>query len=287
MNTIIKTVEKMPYYYALNNLRKASRRCKMHSEIKFEVHLVEHCNLNCKGCAHFSCIASEQFLDLAIFTRDFKRMSALFDQRADRIYLLGGEPLLHPQITDFLIVARKYFPNSTISIMSNGILLLKMKNEFWETCYKKNIGILVTKYPIKVDFNKIEAVSHKNSVMFSYFNNADIVKTHNKIVLDLKGKQNQHLSFYSCLRSNECITLKNGKLFTCTSVPHIDHFNNYFNCTLKVTEKDYVDIFQTNEKGEILKFLSRPIPFCRYCNTKNVKMGKMWEVSKRKIEEWT
>jgi len=39
-----------------------------------ETHLVEHCNINCKYCDHFSCIAEEKFADINVFTRDLQRI---------------------------------------------------------------------------------------------------------------------------------------------------------------------------------------------------------------------
>jgi molybdenum cofactor biosynthesis enzyme MoaA len=44
--------------------------------------------------------------------------------------LLGGEPLLHPDITKFIKYAKRYFPETLIGIGTNGILLPKMKNKF-------------------------------------------------------------------------------------------------------------------------------------------------------------
>ena len=39
-----------------------------------EVHLTDHCNLNCKGCSHFSNISDEFFLDKNDFERDLKEL---------------------------------------------------------------------------------------------------------------------------------------------------------------------------------------------------------------------
>ena len=59
-----------------------------------EVHLAEHCNLNCKYCLHFSNIADKEFYDLDKFRQDMKRMSEVFDKKVGHLQLLGGEPLL-------------------------------------------------------------------------------------------------------------------------------------------------------------------------------------------------
>ena len=42
-----------------------------------ETHLVEHCNINCKYCDHFSCVASPQFADIGIFEKDLRRIKKL------------------------------------------------------------------------------------------------------------------------------------------------------------------------------------------------------------------
>ncbi len=54
-----------------------------------------------------------------------------------------------------------------------------------------------------------------------------------KTTLDLNGKQNPTENYIKCFAANRCITLKNGVLFTCPRVAHIDHFNEYFSDKLK------------------------------------------------------
>lgn len=44
-------------------------------QIRFIVDIVVHCNLNCKGCGHFSPLASESFLDLETFENDLRRLN--------------------------------------------------------------------------------------------------------------------------------------------------------------------------------------------------------------------
>ncbi|MDR0328557.1 MAG: hypothetical protein LBI05_09715 [Planctomycetaceae bacterium] len=77
----------------------------------FEVHLVEHCNLKCQCCNHYAPIAEERFLDMETFEKDFERMSLLTGANVEFIRLLGGEPLLHPNLLQFFPIARRLFPN--------------------------------------------------------------------------------------------------------------------------------------------------------------------------------
>ena len=43
-----------------------------------EVHLVDHCNLNCKGCGHFSLIGEVWFADLDKYVQDMSQLKRLF-----------------------------------------------------------------------------------------------------------------------------------------------------------------------------------------------------------------
>jgi MoaA/NifB/PqqE/SkfB family radical SAM enzyme len=73
-----------------------------------EMHVVDHCNLNCKGCSHFSPIADELFTDIGEFTRDLQQLRRLVSN-IEVIRLMGGEPLLHPNITDFIRSTKFFF----------------------------------------------------------------------------------------------------------------------------------------------------------------------------------
>ena len=90
---------------------------------KIDIHITDHCNLNCKGCTHFSPLSEEFYLNIDNFRTDLARLAALTGAQLGQIFLLGGEPLLHPHLTDFFPIARDLFPNTQIIIITNGILL--------------------------------------------------------------------------------------------------------------------------------------------------------------------
>ena len=250
----------------------------------FEIHLVEHCNLKCQCCDNFSAIAQEEFLDKKTFSKDIKRMSELFDIKWFR--LLGGEPLLHPNIDFFIKESRKYFPNSEIRLTTNGILLTKMKKSFWKHCNENNIIIEITYYPINLDWNKIKELGEQNNVKIMYFDNKPTDKkiSHRNPIND-KGNQDINYNFRVCYQVNHCMSLKQGKIYPCTCIPNIYHFNKFFNKNLQVSDKDCIDIYQNDAKA-IDEFLRHPVPFCAYCNVKNRTNNKPWAHSKFDIKEW-
>jgi MoaA/NifB/PqqE/SkfB family radical SAM enzyme len=77
--------------------------------LSFIIRLTEHCNLNCAGCSAFSPLADEKFYDVEVFRNDCERLASLTGGKINQIIFAGGEPLLHPRITDFFDIARVYF----------------------------------------------------------------------------------------------------------------------------------------------------------------------------------
>jgi hypothetical protein len=87
--------------------------------------------------------------------------------------------------------------------------------------------------------------------------------------------------------ANRCYRLKDGKLATCSPILNIGFFNKRFGTVLQVTPDDYIDIYKAQSAGEIMGFLARPVPFCRYCDVNRRTYDNPWHTSKGEIGEWT
>ncbi len=256
--------------------------------LKFVIDLTKHCNLNCRGCDHFSCISDEKYTDYNTVEKDLHRVKEVFGNRVEQIALLGGEPLLNDRIGDFCILARSIFPNTKIIIITNGTLIFKMSDEFWKVCKDNKIIIRITRYPINFDYDEAERHVKNQHVEIEYMAESDrVVKTMYCLPIDLEGKQDPKKSFKMCGKGNGCITLENGKLFTCTLIPNIEIFNKYFGKNVQVTEEDYIDIYRYDDPDIILDRLAKPFPFCRYCDTYNFRSDIPWATTNASIDEWT
>jgi len=206
------------------------------------------------------------------------------------IKLLGGEPLLHPIIDEIIYTTREKFLKSPIIIITNGILLPEMEESFWESCRRNNVIIEVTKYPINLDYNNFLDIVHKNNVKYRYRGNSENEeKKFWHIRLDLEGEQDAKESFISCKWGNGAICLADGKLYTCVIPAYIRHFNSYYSANLKITEKDYVDIYKCDSEKDILKALCQVPEFCKYCTMDegNIKYNMNYGHSNKNIDEWT
>lgn len=254
-------------------------------KLRFEVSVVKHCNLNCKMCDHFAPIADEEYMDVNQYEMDIKRLSQLFDKKAEYIYLLGGEPLLHPEIGDICKLTRDYFQDCNVVLYTNGILLLKQSSEFWELLKQNRITIIITKYPAYIDYTKAETIMKEYEVEFSYCN-INPIKDMNYYPIDLKGKQDANESYIHCSQANNCITLNDGRIYPCSIIPNIKHLNKYFSLNLPVGEENSINIYDQVSPRELLAFVSNPAPFCKYCAVNKREKGIPWETSRKEISEW-
>lgn len=256
-----------------------------------DIHLVEHCNLSCKYCSHFSCIAEEEFLDLKQLKKDVKRLFKLSNGKIEGFILLGGEPLLHPQIPEIIKIIRDYFPNCYLEFVTNGLLLNSMKDEFWEALHKYSVALHHSYYPIykesdidkyyeKVDEFKVTTRQTKEEIKSS------LVDLFGRLNLNLEGTEDYVSRYNSCQDKIYCAQLYKGNLYPCFVVQGIKHFNKKFNQNIPVTKADYLNIHKISSIEEIKNFFANPIPFCAYCGYHND--ARKWENShNHDISEWT
>jgi sulfatase maturation enzyme AslB (radical SAM superfamily) len=249
-----------------------------------DINVVDHCNLKCKYCANFCPLTDEKYMDVERFDKDCERLSNLSGGKIKTIRLLGGEPLLHPRLIKIMSITRKHFPSSGIDLVTNGILLLRLTSAFWEQCKVCGVRVAISHYPIKLNYAKIKSIAKEYGVITEYGKKP---RGMYKWLLDIGGGQDIKNSYAYCIRANQCTVLQEGKIYACSLPTWINYFNEYFGKSLKVSEADYVDIYKINKFEEILEFLRKPIPFCRYCNTKKMTYSNDWEISKKEITEWT
>src|SRR6185437_6662327 len=89
----------------------------------------DHCNLRCSGCSHMSPFLQPRLSDEAQRTRDMGRLAAAL--LADEIRIVGGEPLLNPNIVGILKAAKQSGVAQRVIVATNGLRLHMMPDDFW------------------------------------------------------------------------------------------------------------------------------------------------------------
>lgn len=254
--------------------------------LDFEVNLADHCNLNCQCCNHFSPLAPQTFLDLPQYEKDIARLFSLYPDNKGTLMLLGGEPLLYPFITDAIAITRKYMPDMAVDIVTNGLLLKKMDESFWESCRKNDICLSVTKYPVSFDYDSLIPYAEERNVKIKFSYDSMVNKTTYRLPFIENGNLNSYRNFAKCYHANRCVTLRNGRLYTCPMAANIGLLNRHFEKTLPDEDSNSIDIYAASSAKEIEDFLKTPIPLCRHCDIFGYEYEIPWKTSSGNITEW-
>lgn len=253
--------------------------------IGFELMVSNHCNLNCQGCDHFSPMADNSFLDPVECRRDLTCINKIFRGNIARLILSGGEPLLHEHILDIMGIARDVLNNTSMHLITNGLLLPQMKKDFWRTMRELGIGLRITRYPVNFEYDYWTEYA-KDCGIELVAEGEEPVKTSYRLSMDRSGQLDPNKMFVKCNYANNCMTLKHGRIYTCTiSANGADILKDYIGKEFPGCDENSVDIYNADIDG-IEEYLKSPIPMCRYCNPYKIKTGISWKTSNKTIDEW-
>ncbi len=93
----------------------------MHNLPKLDIMMQYSCSLSCFGCATMSDQPRSGGVSLAEGEEWLSAWSQVLT--VDTIGITGGEPLLNPEILEWLRMVRRYFPSSHIKLVTNGMHL--------------------------------------------------------------------------------------------------------------------------------------------------------------------
>jgi hypothetical protein len=252
-------------------------------------HLVDHCNISCVRCSHFSPLAPQDgfYLDEHVFEKDCQRLMQLTKGDIDEIQLSGGEPTLHPNVHIFPYIVKKFFPNTKIILITNAIKMGEMKEIFYQSCVDNDVELWISRYPIDFDYNKIVNNLRNKGIKVAFGNTGNTeVKPKEMwgLPMRLNGGMDKQHNFDCCL----CMQyiLREGKLYPCANSAYIDLFNNFFQQELPGPEINGVDIYKIDSISELTNKISQSVPLCEFCDAQHRLPGIPWCASKKEISEW-
>lgn len=257
---------------------------KRAATLRLEFNVTDFCNLNCKGCSHYSPLAPAEFEDLKELERSMKHISGIRNvEEIKDIYLIGGETLLYPHLKEAIKMARHFFPLAKLSVFTNGLLIPKMDEEFWKICREENCVIALTRYPVKFDYAKVESICRERGVEVEVFGDRSVDGSFFKLPLGPEKKQNGWISHFRCIAFG-CLTVDHGKIFPCSQAACVGHLNKKFGTDFRWEKGDFIPVDELKDARELKRLRNRPVPFCKYCRHQEItKYGP----SKRTVDEWT
>lgn len=241
--------------------------------VHLETHVCDHCNLNCKACNNFSPFVKEpSYADIGQFEKDLKRLTELFSG-IGRFFLLGGEPLLAPELCcDMIRCYRKYFPVNELRVLTNATLILTMKDEFWDCVRENDVIIHISLYPpVKERIGEIRQRLESKKVRYVVFKEVETFAKHWTVYpFEDEEFNNEHCG------SAGCHYLRNGEISKCPDAILID-FMVEGNAELKgLALNDREDFMRISNAWELIEKIDGPIDLCKKCTYKRLKCTK-WE----------
>lgn len=241
-----------------------------------EIHLADHCNMNCAGCTHYSPYLEKHLADVESVRKDFVRLSEIF-ANVRRIRLMGGEPLLHPEVAAIMRIVREAFPKSHITLTTNGLLLAKQEAAFWEACRTWKIGIDFTVYPPMAGReNEIRALCKAEKVSLRVTPNGAFLAK-----LDAQGKQPMKAAFRACRKGAYCPILRDGRIYHCAEACYAEAYNS--KAGTRIPAETGLEL-ATHTGMDVLKYLMCPVFACSHCSMRHRVFE--WHNTGTRPEDW-
>lgn len=187
----------------------------------FELHVVEHCNLRCTACCNMSPYLAEHTLSVAEIASMCESMAAHLD--VDVFKIMGGEPLLHPQIAEVLQAVRRSGISETVRLFTNGLLLHTMRDDFWAALDELTISNY-TSAPVKP---ALLADARAKARAFDVVLNIKPVAEFSEV---MRGEREDdpaevQRTYEGCWLRHRCMVVRRGKFYMCTRAAYAEEFH--------------------------------------------------------------
>ena len=246
-----------------------------------EIQLCDRCNLDCAYCSHLSPVSKPVTISLETLEAECRRLARI---GMDEVNLMGGEPLLHPQVIEAIRLTRSILPNIKLIISTNGLLLPRMSREFWQTCRECKVVIRITPYP------------RAEKGTWNYFKYIWLIKK-NRVSMESTGwrfgfrhqllsEKADYDAIGNYLRCQlHCTQVRDATMWPCAYVAYSFNLNNKFGTNFKASPADRLPLTDDTTATDLRLWLLRTKPFCAHCGIKDAKHVN-WRRTQYTRDEW-
>jgi organic radical activating enzyme len=211
-----------------------------------EIMVTQVCNLSCQGCSTYSDIAHKGYVSWSEGEKQLKSWLNRVD--FSHIGIMGGEPLVNPQISSWIKGIRNLMPDTTIRFPTNGILLPKHLDII---DLLGNIGNVILKITVHVDDLRVqESIKYimnrfnweeinefginrfvtKNNFKFQINRPTTFFKTFQNDYADATPYDSDPTSAFEVCHQKECPLMIGDRIYKCSTSGLmsrvLDKFNN-------------------------------------------------------------
>ena len=186
-----------------------------------EFPLAHGCNLKCEFCSNMSpfragVLSKDMLLD------SFKKWSQKISPGC--VVLIGGEPLLHPDIAEIVTAIHHYWSQSRYMIATNGVLLPRVSDDVLRVFAKYNVHVKISQHLDTPEYRKIlkQSLSRLTQFRIKYKVAEVFGNWWNMRGIDEKGvpvpcHSNPVVAYEKC-PSKYCTTVEGDYMYSCAAL---------------------------------------------------------------------
>ena len=184
-----------------------------------EYHIADHCNLRCDHCCSFSPILKKWFADPLEFGSDLRAVSRVVMPQFLKI--VGGEPLLHPELERLLGIARSLQVGRRIQLTTNAFLIGRLTPRAWDCLDVLAVSLYPEPGLPKNLIRFIAREARKRNIEVSW-------KVQDKFTCldrsELANYAEAEKTFEQCWIRHRCHSIKKGRFYCCTRPQYVQKF---------------------------------------------------------------
>lgn len=244
-----------------------------------ELHVSHACNLHCEGCNHYSNHRHKGMLSVET-AREW-----IFAWR-DRILphrfsLMGGEPTLNPQLTEFVYLAHEAWPEIYRDVVTNGFFLERhpdLGKALQETETSLVVSIHYDSPEYKTHVERLRELTKDWGVSIQWRESIE------RWALKYKGFGSRMMPFadgdprssWEVCHARNCRQLHEGKLWKCPNIAYLGMQAEKFSLDPAWEPYlEYVPLSPDCTDEELVKFVASEEEFiCNMCPAKVMRVKK-------------
>lgn len=259
------------YYYLHDNLKPTGFIVDKDGHIVCKgltIAITEFCSLKCKYCGEFTpYFEHPKHYDVDVCIKSIQNLSKVVE-KVDHITIIGGEPLLHPQLQTLLENIVDIENVGYFEVVSNGTIIPTEELSQLLGKYNPKLQLAVTAYgTLNTKLDEIKVMCEKYNVKFRMHLEETLWdKGYVPTAYNRTDKQNRDI-YATCINPDFCPVIMNGHLFKCmTAAAGIRLGRTPF------VERDCVNLINNQDSLEKIKkklcefiLMTDAITACDYC----------------------
>jgi len=259
-----------------------------------EFYITNVCNLTCVGCNRFNNVKFKGWQNWNEYKETYRRWSE--ELELGSISILGGEPLLNPTFTDWVLGLRELWPQAQLRIASNGTQLdnhhafykilqndpkIRFSVCLHNKIHKQHLIDKVKNFMVGPFESKFDPTPYRECLTLTDANGVQIDIWHNwwfhqgALITSETGfklHESDPVKAHNNCHMKTCHHFIRGKLYKCGVVALLPEFDKQHSLLLPDHDRNILENYQplqidddTDTKLSFIKKLSDPIPQCKFC----------------------